>query len=163
MKKLFLVVLILLSCLALFAETTYVVETSRGEQKVIIPDGYTEKDVLLIIAQKYYELNYSFDDLTEKANKLAKDTEEYIEENKKLRENYDTLIANYSTVVTKLENLSKTTFLKGLAGAGIKYVDKAFLAEIHLGAELFERLSIITSIGVLNSALTVGFNFMVSF
>lgn len=155
--------LVVLSCFALFAETVYTVETSRGEQKVVIPDGYTEKDVLLIIAQKYYELNYSFEDLTEKTNKLTADVEEYIEENKKLRDNYDTVIANYSTVVTKLESLSKTTFLKGLAGAGIKYVDKSFLAEIHLGAELFERLSIITSVGVLNSALTVGLNFMVSF
>lgn len=163
MKKILTVIILLLFSTVLFATTTYKIETSKGTQEVIIPDGYTEKDVLLEVAKAYYELSYDFDEITEKVETLTKDVETYIQENQKLRSEYDQLDSDYKTLVEKLTKTSKPTIFKGLVGAGVGYYQTSIYPVLNLGAELFERFSLVSSLGFLNNYILVHVGINVTF
>ena len=160
MKKILIFAILLLFSAALFADTVYEIETSKGIQKVVVPEGYTELEVLLEVSKAYYELSYDFDELTEKAETLTKDVETYIQENQKLRTEYQQLDSDYQAIVEKLTKTSKPTIFKGLVGAGVGYYQTNIYPVLNLGAELFERFSLVTSLGFLNGYILtqVGLN-----
>lgn len=157
MKKLALILfLVFIGIFSCFSQEIYTVQTSHGEQQVVIPDGYTAVDVLLTLAKSYYELSWDYDELSEKVEKLTADTEVYIQENQELRTKYQDLIDDYKLLTTKLEQLSKTTVIRALGGIGAVYSPGAFSPSLYIGAELFERFSLMTSIGWLNNKLSIG-------
>lgn len=104
-----------------FADTVYTIDTDYGEKTVVIPDGYTEKDVLLIIAKNYYELNEEDKQLKEKINELNIQVTEYITENQSLREKNTSLTENYSQLLKKYETLNSMGFIRGFVVGGLSY------------------------------------------
>lgn len=161
MKKLLIFLIIFFCCIPVFADTIYEIETSRGIQQVVVPDGYTEKDVMLTIAKAYYELNWDFEDLTAKSQVLIEDLNKYIADNKQLRSDYDILRSQYEELILKFEQLSRLTPLAGIAGVGFGYYKDTVYPSINIGVELYERFSLITSIHLidLQPAIGIGINY----
>lgn len=161
MRKLLIFILMALCCFPVFADTIYEIETSHGPQQIVIPDGYTDKDVLLIIAKAYYELSWDFDELTEKSQKLAEDVEVYLEENKKLQVQYEELTLSYQELVDKMSELTKRTPVAAIAGLGFGYYSKEPYFSVNLGVELFEKFSLITSLHLIDMqpAIGIGVNY----
>lgn len=161
MKKLLILLLVFLSCLPVFADTVYEIETSHGIQQVVIPDGYTAVDVLLKISQAYYELNWDYEELSEKAAQLSEDIKSYIEENNQLQADYKALTADYELLVAELKRLSKLTPVSGIIGLGFGYYEAKVYPSLSLGVELYERFSLITSIHLINlkPAIGIGVNY----
>lgn len=161
MKRLLIFVLLFFCLVPIFADAVYEIETSQGTQQVVIPEGYTEKDVLLAIAKAYYELSWDFDELTIKAQKLSEDIDTYIAENKQLRADYEALIADYKLLTEKLTKLSKVTPVAAIAGIGVGYYGTIIYPTLNLGVELFEKFSMITSIHLieLKPSIGIGINY----
>ena len=150
MRKL-LVVLFLCVSVCLFASTIYTVETDRGPQEVVIPDGYSELDVLLLLAKNYYNLSYEHDELLEKTEQLNTTLAEYMSANDQLNSQYKKVIADYEDLVTKYKQLSQTTPLKGLIGGAVEMtaLNNFTFNTISLlaGVTLFERIHVFTIVG----------------
>lgn len=149
MKKIFLIVLIMLvSLCSLFADKAYEIETKYGVKTLIIPDGYTEEEVLLIIAKNYYELDYEYKELQEAVLNLTESANQYIETNKELRSDYEKLKSDYEILVEKLSKLSKTTTLYCFSFANILFDFQSVIsgASIDFGLVIKETFMIKTGI-----------------
>lgn len=147
MKKLILITLLMLGVLcSLMAETVYTIDTDYGQEQVIIPDGYTDTEVLLKIAKAYYELNRDYKDLRTETEELTLASETYIKDNQILRAKYQDLILDYEVLVKKLEQKNLLNWLKGYAG--IRYTpsfkDKPGFG-LSLGALVFNKILISAS------------------
>lgn len=138
MKKLIILLFVILSLSAtsLYADTIYTIDTDYGEKTVVIPDGYTEKDVLLTIAKNYYELNEEDKQLKEKVNELNTQVTEYISENKSLREKNATLTENYSQLLGKYRTLNSMGFVRGFAVGYLSFVRQVTSGGIDIGVIL---------------------------
>ena len=164
MKKIIIILfLVFISIFTCFSQEIYTVQTSHGDQQVIIPDGYTAKDILLTIAQAYYELSWDYDELSEKTGKLTADIEAYIIENQELRTKYQDLVADYQVLTDKLSQLAKVTPLRALGGIGLIYSPGIYSPSLYLGAEIYERFGLMTSVGWLKDSLSIGLAFTVLF
>ena len=136
MKKIILILCILLSVAPLCAETTYIVDTEYGEKTVVIPDGYTEKDVLLVIAKNYYELNEEDKILKEKVDSLTTQVSSYMEENKHLRQSNSTLQEKYDSLVKKQESLNSMGFIRGFTVGYLSFVRQVTSGGVDVGVIL---------------------------
>ena len=149
MKKIFIITLIaLVSLFSLFADKTYEIETKYGLKTVVVPDGYTAEDVLLIIAKNYYELDHEYKDLQETVKELTESANQYIEANHKLREDYEALKSDYEILTEKLTKLSKTTTLYCFSFANILFDFQSVIsgASIDFGLVIKETFMIKTGI-----------------
>ena len=154
MKKL--VVGLLLLCMAAFcfAETIYEIDTKYGTRQVVIPDGYTTEEVLLIVAKNYYELDYEHTELEESVEVLNTTIETYIEQNRDLREKYNELITEYDNLVSEIEGYGKLSNFSGFVGGSFTYNFKdTYGFGITAGVFLFNKTLISLSV---NSPFTVG-------
>ena len=168
MKKL-IIILFLFVSVCLFASTTYTVDTTHGPQEVVIPDGYSELDVLLILAQNYYNLSYEHDELLEKAEHLTQTVDKYITEFNKLQDQYKKVIADYKDLVAKYKELSQVKPLKGLIGGAVEMTatNKFTFNTVSVlaGVTLFEKVHLFTILGysIANNAFVPGLGAMLSF
>ena len=121
MKKIIILLITLMFIVPCFADTTYTIDTDYGEKTVVVPDGYTDKDVLLIITKNYYELNEEDKQLKEKITELNTQVTDYISENQSLREKNTTLTENYAQLLKKYETLNSMGFIRGFVGGGLSY------------------------------------------
>lgn len=154
MKKFIIGLLLLCVASFCFADTVYEIDTKYGKEQVIIPDGYTEKDVLLIIAKNYYELNYEHTELEESVEKLNTTIETYIEQNKDLRDKYSNLIIKYDDLVKEIESYGKWSNFQGFVGGSFTYDFKdTYGFGVTAGMFLFNKTLISISV---NSPFTVG-------
>lgn len=154
MKKI--VIGLLLLCIASFclADTVYEIDTKYGKEQVVIPEGYTEKDVLLIVAKNYYELNYEHTELEESVEKLNSTIETYIEQNRELRNKYTDILVKYDNLVKEIESYGRLSNFKGYLGGSFTYDFKeTYGFGITAGMFLFNKTLISISI---NSPFTVG-------
>ena len=141
----------LLLCLVgcLWAATTFDIDTKYGKEQVVIPDGYTAEEVLLIVAKNYYELNHEHEELLIKAEELNNSLAEYVELNKSLREKYDALILDYDSLVKKVESYGRWSNFKGFVNGSVTYNFKdTYGFGISAGMFLFNK-----------TLLTIGVNF----
>ena len=159
MKRIIIIAVVMICALACtFADKVYEIETKYGTRTVVVPEGYTEEDVMLILAKNYYELDYEYKELSESAKKLVSDVESYMEENKKLREDYDNLISDYDILVEKLDILSKKDKIScfTMANALIDKDFKFFGMSMDLGICVYEAF-------LLKVNLNYGFNDSIGF
>lgn len=133
MKKILILLLLFLTLAPIYSETTYTVETAYGNKTVIVPDGYTEKDVLLIIAKAYYELNEEQKQLITEYENLKTQLNEYKETNTSLRNLNSELQNNYDSLVKKLETLNSMGVIKGLVGGHLSFFNSVSGGGIDLG------------------------------
>ena len=167
MKKIIIIILIaLVSLCGLFADKAYEIETKYGIKTVIVPDGYTEEDVLLIIAKNYYELDYEYKELQKTVINLTESDNQYIEANKKLISDYEKLKSDYEILTDKLSVLSKTTTLYCFSFANILFDFESVIsgACIEFGLVIKETFMIKTGISYtmatkLGLSLGVGYMF----
>ena len=141
----------LLLCLVgcLWAATTYDIDTKYGKEQVVIPDGYTAEEVLLIVAKNYYELNHEHEELLVKAEELDKSVSSYIEANRELRDKYLKILADYDNLVKEVEAYGKWSNFKGFVSGSVTYDFKdTYGFGISAGMFLFNK-----------TLLTVGVNF----
>ena len=141
----------LLLCLAgcLWADTIYEIDTKYGKEQVVIPDGYTAEEVLLIVAKNYYELNHEHEELIIKAEELDKSVNSYIEANRELRDKYLKILADYDNLVKEVESYGKWSNFKGFVSGSVTYDFKeTYGFGISAGMFLFNK-----------TLLTVGVNF----
>ena len=106
MKKLIVFILVMMLAVPVFA-TSYEIMTDKGKQEVVVPDGYDPLDVLLIIAQNYYNLNYKYEEIVIDYEKLTDKANSYIEANNQLRANYCALESKFEDLSKAFENQSK--------------------------------------------------------
>jgi len=149
-----------IASIPLYASTTYEIETKYGTRKLVIPDGYTEQEALLIIAKSYYEQNEEYKELQNKVEGLTDSVEEYVVENQTLREEYDDLLNTYDILIKKYKALSSTKWLKGYLGGEIDFASNMNVDgfQFKVGGLLFEK-ALITG-GV---SYSTGINFKESF
>lgn len=169
MKKALIILCLVFLSLPLFATTTFFVETSRGQQPVVIPDGYTLEEVLLIIAASYYEQTWDYEELVQSYKEatcqleiLKDNCSKYIEENSKYYGIVDKLIYDYDALVQAYKNYKKTPVIKGFVDLGIQIESKA--PTIGLGCILFDKIGLRTSFGFNSDKnFTFGINGLVLF
>ena len=113
MKKLVIGLLLLFTAAFCFADTIYEIDTKYGKEQVVIPDGYTAEEVLLIVAKNYYELNHEHTELEESVEKLNATIDNYIEQNRELRERYNALIVKYDNLIKEIESYGRLSNFKG--------------------------------------------------
>ena len=154
MKKLIVFILVMMLAVPVFA-TSYEIMTDRGKQEVVVPDGYDPLDVLLIIAQNYYNLNYKYEEIVIDYEKLTDKANSYIEANNQLRANYCALESKFEDLSKAFENLSKeyskTTridLIKSQVGFQLGY--NPFVQKLNIGmtygAVLMEKVNLLSSI-----------------
>lgn len=154
MKKLIVFILVMMLAVPVFA-TSYEIMTDKGKQEVVVPDGYDPLDVLLIIAQNYYNLNYKYEEIVIDYEKLADKANSYIEANNQLRANYCALESKFEDLSKAFENLSKeyskTTridLIKSQVGFQLGY--NPFVQKLNIGmtygAVLMEKVNLLSSI-----------------
>ena len=154
MKKLIVFILVMMLAVPVFA-TSYEIMTDRGKQEVVVPDGYDPLDVLLIIAQNYYNLNYKYEEIVVDYEKLTDKANSYIEANNQLRANYCALESKFEDLSKAFENLSKEyskatkiDLIKSQVGFQLGY--NPFVQKLNIGmtygAVLMEKVNLLSSI-----------------
>ena len=154
MKKLIVFILVMMLAVPVFA-TSYEIMTDRGKQEVVVPDGYEPLDVLLIIAQNYYNLNYKYEEIVIDYEKLTDKANSYIEANNQLRANYCVLESKFEDLSKAFENLSKEyskatkiDLIKSQVGFQLGY--NPFVQKLNIGmtygAVLMEKVNLLSSI-----------------
>ena len=154
MKKLIVFILVMMLAVPVFA-TSYEIMTDKGKQEVVVPDGYDPLDVLLIIAQNYYNLNYKYEEIVIDYEKLTDKANSYIEANNQLRANYCALESKFEDLSKAFENLSKeyskatrTDPIKSQVGFQLGY--NPFVQKLNIGmtygAVLMEKVNLLSSI-----------------
>ena len=154
MKKLIVFILVMMLAVPVFA-TSYEIMTDRGKQEVVVPDGYDPLDVLLIIAQNYYNLNYKYEEIVIDYEKLTDKANSYIEANNQLRANYYALESKFEDLSKAFENLSKEyskatkiDLIKSQVGFQLGY--NPFVQKLNIGmtygAVLMEKVNLLSSI-----------------
>ena len=154
MKKLIIFILVMMLAVPVFA-TSYEIMTDRGKQEVVVPDGYDPLDVLLIIAQNYYNLNYKYEEIVIDYEKLTDKANSYIEANNQLRANYCALESKFEDLSKAFENLSKEyskatriDLIKSQIGFQLGY--NPFVQKLNIGmtygAVLMEKVNLLSSI-----------------
>ena len=154
MKKLIVFILVMMLAVPVFA-TSYEIMTDKGKQEVVVPDGYDPLDVLLIIAQNYYNLNYKYEEIVIDYEKLTDKANSYIEANNQLRANYCALENKFEDLSKAFENLSKeyskatrTDLIKSQVGFQLGY--NPFVQKLNIGmtygAVLMEKVNLLSSI-----------------
>lgn len=128
----------LLILLPIYSETSYTVETTYGDKTVVIPDGYTDIDVLLIIAKAYYELNEEQSQLHNEYEILKTQVNEYKESNASLRNLNSKLQNNYDSLVKKLETLNSMNMVRGVAGGHLTFFNSVSGGGIDLGLIIYD-------------------------
>ena len=108
--------MIMIGLVPVMAETVYTIDTEYGQEQVVVPDGYTDTDVLLIVAKAYYEQTHEIEELKSQIENLTESSDNYISENKALRLKYDDLIKDYDVLVKRLEQRNMLSWIKGYAG-----------------------------------------------
>ena len=154
MKKLIVFILVMMLAVPVFA-TSYEIMTDKGKQEVVVPDGYDPLDVLLIIAQNYYNLNYKYEEIVVDYEKLTDKANSYIEANNQLRANYCALESKFEDLSKAFENLSKEyskatriDLIKSQVGFQLGY--NPFVQKLNIGmtygAVLMEKVNLLSSI-----------------
>ena len=154
MKKLIVFILVMMLAVPVFA-TSYEIMTDRGKQEVVVPDGYDPLDVLLIIAQNYYNLNYKYEEIVIDYEKLTDKANSYIEANNQLRAHYCALESKFEDLSKAFENLSKEyskatkiDLIKSQVGFQLGY--NPFVQKLNIGmtygAVLMEKVNLLSSI-----------------
>ena len=154
MKKLIVFILVMLLAVPVFA-TSYEIMTDKGKHEVVVPDGYDPLDVLLIIAQNYYNLNYKYEEIVIDYEKLTDKANSYIEANNQLRANYCALESKFEDLSKAFENLSKEyskatkiDLIKPQVGFQLGY--NPFVQKLNIGmtygAVLMEKVNLLSSI-----------------
>ena len=147
MKKLVIGLLLLCVAAFCFADTTYEIDTKYGKEQVVIPDGYTAEEVLLIVAKNYYELNYEHTELEESVEKLNATIDNYIEQNRELRERHNALIVKYDNLVKEIESYGRLSNFKGYVGGTFTYDFKdTYGGGITAGMFLFNKTLLSVSV-----------------
>jgi len=139
----------LLLCLAgcLWADTIYEIDTKYGKEQVVIPDGYTAEDVLIIVAKNYYELNHEHEELLAEVESLNASVNEYIELNRELRERHNALIVKYDNLVIEVEKYGKWSNFKGFVSGSVTYNFKdTYGGGITAGMFLFNKTLLSVSV-----------------
>ena len=154
MKKLIVFILVMMLAVPVFA-TSYEIMTDKGKQEVVVPDGYDPLDVLLIIAQNYYNLNYKYEEIVIDYEKLTDKANSYIEANNQLRASYCALESKFEDLSKAFENLSKEyskatriDLIKSQVGFQLGYNPFAQKLNIGMtyGAVLMEKVNLLSSI-----------------
>ena len=107
MKKFLVCIILLMIPFMCFSKTVYKVDTALGEKTVVVPDGATCEDVMLVLAKNYYEISYEYDSVLEELGNLKSEVSSYIEENKSLRESQAQLKETYQSLTEKQSKLLK--------------------------------------------------------
>lgn len=120
MKKVFLLLFLLVSSLV-YSDQTFFLETSKGVQKVVIPEGTSTidafKDMSLLYLEERFAHEKTIEKTIEETNKLIKEiddfvilVEDYESKQTDLQEKYDNLIKEYESA----DNLFSPLFLIGI-------------------------------------------------
>ncbi len=152
MKKIVLMMLMIISMVSmpLMSDTVYDIDTSYGREQVVIPDGYTEKDVLLVVSRAYYEQTRDLESLREINRELVSESESYISENRELRKKYDLLLENYGTLVEKMSARRRQDVIKAYVGGQYSHYRGRPGGGLSAGAVLFDRLVFTSSVDYLS-------------
>lgn len=157
MKKVILTfTLITLLAFSLFASTEYTVSTKYGDKRVVVPDGYTTEDVLLSVAKAYYEMDYEFKEVNTKLEELLIQVDEYIKDNKELREQYNALNTDYASLVKTLESLDRLDIVRVYSLAEVNIRDKVDSLGLSLGMIIHKKVILGVGMGFNPSYFTEG-------
>jgi hypothetical protein len=150
-KRLTIIILSLLMCVGTVCaeDTVYTVETSKGIYDVVVPEGMTDKDVLLEIAKAYYELDFKYDELDKSSKELANEVKSYVAENQALRDKYSSLDSKYQALIANYKKYTKPKSIVGLLGADLNFVGTLpQQVSMSLGAVLLGKVGIYAKLGI---------------
>lgn len=113
LKTFFLICSILLTLsLGSIYSTEYTIETSRGPQLVVIPEGTSELEAFLRMSKLYLEERFDHEDLLESIDPLKKSIETYKDNYEKLDSLYKTAIKDRDDLLDLLKEKNKIKIVK---------------------------------------------------
>ena len=144
MKKFILCVLVgALAIAGLFAQE-WTISTSQGDKTLVIPEGLSLEEAYCQMAQLYWEERYDREDLQDSVQVLTEQVSSYIEANKELQKEKDSLILSYSELSSLYEEKTRTPWFRGLLSAdfGWSFYDNQMTGAIYGGVLIKERVTL---------------------
>jgi len=135
MKK---IIFLLLFIPSLVFSQTFIVDTSRGPQRVEIPEGYTATEAFREMAVLYLEERYDLEEALEIIDNLTSEVEEYIKLVDRLQEEVDTLQRENEEYQVLLEDEMKPDFVKYVGSAGLGLTETSYYGTASFGLQFLE-------------------------
>lgn len=133
--------LLFLSSLAVSQE--FLIETSRGIQRVVVPANMTIEDAYLTMAQLYLEERFDHEETLSSVESLTQSVEEYVAEVQKLNEEVDNLQSDNATLISMLEESNKTDNMSILGSISLgTQQDRSYYGQAAFGVLLFEQWTV---------------------
>lgn len=135
MKK-FLLLFIFIPSLLLSQEFT--VETSRGEQRLVIPEDMTLEEAYVQMAGLYLEERYDLEEALKEIDDLTEEVSDYIVEVEDLQKEVDILQEENAELRELYEKERRSQFLRPVASIGAGIDDSFHYVQGSFGIQLFE-------------------------
>lgn len=134
-----LILILILIPVNLFSQE-YKIETSRGEQTVQIPEGFTVEEAFLEMASLYLEERFDHENLIKATEDLEILLNEYIEDNFRLA---NSLLEHQNKSQAIIKTYESTAFKKRIVSPifGV-HIDTELKFRFDVGVELFELIQI---------------------
>ena len=121
MKKILLIFTILILLLSHLPAVSFVIETSKGEKTLTVPEGLTLEEAYSEMARLYLEEKWAHEELIEQTNDLIEKSENYKTSSEEMTCLYQELLEKYDSLVASYEKKTKKTFFIPLISAGLGY------------------------------------------
>lgn len=131
------------------ASAVYTVPTSRGDVKMVIPDGVTIEQAYVGVAQLYLEERYDYEELRDSADQLITDVTDYQGQVAQLTLDYQNLSQAQTGLTTVLDAKVKTDWIQPLVFLSIGSIGSVPIfngSSITIGVLAFEKIIVGTSV-----------------
>lgn len=126
---------------------TFVVQTSRGEYPLVIPEGTTIEQAYIQMAELYLEERFDHEDLITHTQTLLRQIQDYKNSIIQYSQSQEILIGKQKELTSLLEARSKTTLVAPVLGLQASYNFEAMQVSILAGVRLFEKIDLMTQLG----------------
>ena len=125
-----------------------VIETSKGQKNVTIPEGMTLEDAFLRVSVLYLEEKWDHEDLIISSEDLLLDIKSYKDSISVLQDLNKTVQDQKDDLVILYEEKTKRAFITPKLGFGAEIdLNNNLSFDLLIGASIFEKIDIYTKIG----------------
>lgn len=155
MRKIFFILYLLISSI-LYSEQSFIINTSKGPQKVVIPEGMTAVDAFKEMAVLYLNERFDHEKTLEEVDKLVKEAKEYIAQVKDYKEKQEKLQKKYDDLVLAYDSENKLFAPLFLIGVQSDFIDSSKSLKLSSGLLFKDFL-----IGTIDISYPLGIGFSI--
>jgi hypothetical protein len=154
-KKLFFLLLLILIIFPIYSEQVFFVDTSRGQQRVFIPDGMSEVDAFLEMCELYLEERFAHEETIIALKELNKDSENYTSQVESYKKEVKEVTNKYDDLVKAYENQNKFFSPVFLVGVSSNILTSEKMIQSSFGLSIKQSFIILLN---LNYPFSIGFS-----